>query len=90
MKVQYPGVAESLHNDLQMVKPFALKLFNLDSETLDPYIAEVEERVTEETDYRLEVKRPSRWLSKVVILITSIFRIIIPSGRVARSSSWIG
>ena len=57
VKVQYPGVAESLHNDLQMVKPFALKLFNLDSETLDPYIAEVEERVTEETDYRLEVKR---------------------------------
>ena len=57
VKVQYPGVAESLHNDLQMVKPFALKLFNLDSETLDPYIAEVEERVTEETDYRLEVQR---------------------------------
>ena len=57
VKVQYPGVAESLHNDIQMVKPFALKLFNLDSETLDPYIAEVEERVTEETDYRLEVQR---------------------------------
>ena len=57
VKVQYPGVAESLHNDLQMVKPFALKLFNLDSETLEPYLAEVEERVTEETDYRLEVQR---------------------------------
>ncbi|MEM9079816.1 MAG: AarF/ABC1/UbiB kinase family protein [Verrucomicrobiota bacterium] len=57
VKVQYPGVRESLRSDLQMVKPFALRLFNLDSETLDPYIAEVEARVSEETDYKLEVQR---------------------------------
>lgn len=68
VKVQYPGVAESLHNDLQMVKPFALRLFNLDSETLDPFIAEVEERVTEETDYRLEVQRSLELAEKTKVV----------------------
>lgn len=57
VKIQYPGVAESLDSDLRMVKPIALRLFKLDAATLDPYITEVRARLIEETDYRLELKR---------------------------------
>ena len=57
VKVQYPGVAESLRSDIRIIKPFALKMFNLDSKLVKPYFAEIEERLMEETDYRLELKR---------------------------------
>lgn len=57
VKIQYPGVADSLTSDLRIVRPIAMKLFNLDAQTLDPYLAEVQERLLEETDYRLELKR---------------------------------
>lgn len=56
VKVQYPGVATSLDSDLRIVKPIAMRLFKLDAATLDPYIAEVRERLIEETDYALELK----------------------------------
>lgn len=57
VKVQYPGVADSLHSDLAIVKPIAMRLFNLDAKSLDPYLKEVEERLIEETDYSLELER---------------------------------
>lgn len=47
----------SLDSDLRMIKPIALRLFKLDAATLDPYITEVRERLIEETDYRLELRR---------------------------------
>jgi len=57
VKVQYPGVASSVQSDLKLVKPFALRLFKLNEKELDHYIEEVEERLLEETDYKLELKR---------------------------------
>lgn len=57
VKVQYPGVADSLKSDLNLVKPFAMRLFNLDAKSLAPYLAEVEARLMEETDYALELRR---------------------------------
>lgn len=57
VKIQYPGVAESVRSDLRMVKPFALRLLNMREKDVEPYIKEVEERLLEETDYELEVKR---------------------------------
>lgn len=57
VKVQYPGVADSLQSDLRLVKPLAMKMFNLDSKSLEPYLKEVEARLIEETDYCLELKR---------------------------------
>lgn len=57
VKVQYPGVAESVQSDLNMVKPFALRLFNVKEKDVEPYIKEVEGRLLEETDYELEVRR---------------------------------
>ncbi|MBV6647509.1 MAG: AarF/ABC1/UbiB kinase family protein [Cyclobacteriaceae bacterium] len=57
VKVQYPGVRESVKSDLKLVKPFALRLFNLNERELDQYMEEVESKLLEETDYQLEVKR---------------------------------
>lgn len=57
VKVQYPGVADSLKSDLAIVKPIAMKLFQLDAKAIDPYLKEVEERLLEETDYELELRR---------------------------------
>ncbi len=62
VKIQYPGVADSVKSDLAMVKPIALTMFNLNPAEYDEFIGEVELRMTEETDYRLELKR-SRELS---------------------------
>lgn len=57
VKIQYPGVSESISSDLKMVKPFALRLLNLNELELDSYMAEVEEKLMEETDYALELQR---------------------------------
>lgn len=57
VKVQYPGVADSLKSDLAIVKPIAMRLFQLQAGAIDPYLKEVEERLLEETDYVLELKR---------------------------------
>lgn len=62
VKIQYPGVSDSVKSDLAMVKPIALTMFNLNPAEYDEFIGEVELRMTEETDYRLELKR-SRELS---------------------------
>jgi predicted unusual protein kinase regulating ubiquinone biosynthesis (AarF/ABC1/UbiB family) len=57
VKVQYPGVADSLKSDLRLVRPIAMRLFDLKAAELDYYMSEVEERLLEETDYQLELKR---------------------------------
>jgi predicted unusual protein kinase regulating ubiquinone biosynthesis (AarF/ABC1/UbiB family) len=57
VKVQYPGVGASIRSDIAMVKPVALRIMGLREETLRPYLAEVEARLLEETDYKLELSR---------------------------------
>ena len=57
VKVQYPGVADSLDSDLRIVRPLAMMLFKLDAETIDPYLGEVKKRLLEETDYAHELER---------------------------------
>lgn len=57
VKIQYPGVAESISSDLAMVKPFALKMFNLQAKDSERFFKEVEGKLLEETDYELEVKQ---------------------------------
>ncbi|MBN8651818.1 MAG: AarF/ABC1/UbiB kinase family protein [Cytophagales bacterium] len=63
VKIQYPGVADSVKSDLAMVKPIALRMFNLNPAEYDEFIGEVESRLLEEADYKLELKR-SMELSK--------------------------
>lgn len=57
VKVQYPGVANSVSSDLKMVKPFAVKLIGLKEADMDQYFEEIECKLLEETDYKLEVRR---------------------------------
>ncbi|QOI98162.1 MAG: AarF/ABC1/UbiB kinase family protein [Flammeovirgaceae bacterium] len=57
VKVQYPGVGDSVKADLAMVKPIALSMFNLNPAEYDEFIQEVEHRMLEETDYELELRR---------------------------------
>lgn len=57
VKIQYPGVGDSISSDLKLVKPFAFRLLGMSEKELNVYIREVEERLLEETDYELEVKR---------------------------------
>lgn len=57
VKVQYPGVADSIRSDIRLVKPIALRVLGLSEETVRPYLEEVETRLIEETDYALELRR---------------------------------
>jgi len=62
VKIQYPGVASSISSDLTMIKPIALKMFNLKGTDTDKYFKEVEGKLLEETDYELELKQ-SEWIA---------------------------
>jgi predicted unusual protein kinase regulating ubiquinone biosynthesis (AarF/ABC1/UbiB family) len=57
IKIQYPGVSESVRSDLAMVKPIALRMFKLNPVEYDEFISEVELRLLEEADYELELRR---------------------------------
>ncbi len=57
VKIQYPGVAESISSDLAMVKPIAIKMFNIKGKDSGKYFKEVEDKLVEETNYILEVKQ---------------------------------
>jgi len=55
VKIQYPGVAESIASDLALVKPVAIKMFNIKGKDSDKYFKEVEDKLVEETNYLLEI-----------------------------------
>ena len=57
VKVQYPGVADSLTSDLRIVKPIALQMLGLRESDVAHYFKEVEARLLEETDYKMELSR---------------------------------
>lgn len=57
VKIQYPGVADSISSDLAMVKPIAVRMFNLQGKDSEKYFKEVEGKLLEETDYLLEVQQ---------------------------------
>ena len=57
VKVQYPGVADSISSDLKIVRPIAARMFKINTSELEQYIGEVEEKLIEETNYSLELQR---------------------------------
>ena len=57
VKIQYPGVSDTVKSDLAMVKPIALRMFKLNQMEYEEFIGEVELRLLEEADYTLELKR---------------------------------
>lgn len=72
VKVQYPGVADSVTSDLKMVKPMAVSLLQLNEADIDRYMGEVESKLLEETDYELELRR-SVEISKACAHIPDLF-----------------
>ncbi|QHI35710.1 putative protein kinase UbiB [Kordia antarctica] len=57
VKIQYPGVAQSISSDLALVKPIAMRMFNITGKGSDRYFREVEEKLIEETNYLLEIEQ---------------------------------
>ncbi len=64
VKIQYPGIAESISSDLAMVKPIAIKMFNMKGEGSDEYFKEVENKLKEETNYKLELQQSQEIANK--------------------------
>ncbi|PQV50310.1 putative unusual protein kinase regulating ubiquinone biosynthesis (AarF/ABC1/UbiB family) [Jejuia pallidilutea] len=71
VKIQYPGVAESIASDLAMVKPVAMSMFNIKGKDSDKYFKEVEYKLVEETNYILEVQQ-SKEISKACAHINNL------------------
>ncbi len=63
VKIQYPGVADSIKSDLALLKPFVIRMFNMKGKTSDEYFFEVQDKLLEETDYILEVKQSQEIVS---------------------------
>jgi len=71
VKIQYPGVAESIRSDLAIVKPIAVRMFNLQGKDSDKYFKEVENKLVEETNYILELKQ-SEEITKACFMIPNM------------------
>ena len=57
VKIQYPGVADSVKSDLKLVKPIAMRMMGVKEKEIKQYLDEVESKLLEETDYKLELKQ---------------------------------
>lgn len=57
VKIQYPGVAESVESDLQVIKPIAYRIFGIKGKQAEDFFEEVKNRMLEETDYLQEMKQ---------------------------------
>ena len=57
VKIQYPGVADSIGSDLSVIKPVATRMFNMKGKDSQKYFKEVEDKLLEETDYQLELQQ---------------------------------
>ena len=73
VKVQYPGVADSISSDLKIVRPIAARMFKISTTELEQYIGEVEEKLIEETNYSLELQRSMKLTKKSAHLANICF-----------------
>lgn len=71
VKIQYPGVANSIGSDLSIVKPIAVRMFNLKGQDVDKFFNEVENKLVEETDYELELQQ-SQSITEACTLIPNM------------------
>ncbi|PZX92857.1 AarF/ABC1/UbiB kinase family protein [Flavobacterium aquariorum] len=74
VKIQYPGVANSISSDLALVKPIAIRMFNLQGKDSDKYFKEVEDKLIEETNYLLELEQSQ----EVVAACKKIEHLVFP------------
>ena len=91
VKIQYPGVGDSISSDLKLIKPFAFRLLGMSEKELNVYMREVEERLVEETDYELEVKRSIQFSEACAKLDNLVFPEYFPelSGNRIITMGWI-
>ncbi|MCF8274689.1 MAG: AarF/ABC1/UbiB kinase family protein [Flavobacteriaceae bacterium] len=75
VKIQYPGVAQSIASDLAMVKPIAMSMFNIKGKDSDKYFKEVEGKLLEETNYMLEIKQSQ----EIALACSHISNILFPN-----------
>lgn len=91
VKIQYPGVADSIDSDLNIVKPIAAKMFNLKGSDVELMFDEVKSKLKEETNYFLELQQANQFKS----FFKNINHIVFPSYYSERSNekvltmSWI-
>jgi predicted unusual protein kinase regulating ubiquinone biosynthesis (AarF/ABC1/UbiB family) len=78
VKIQYPGVGDSVKSDLAMVKPIALRMFKLNPSEYDEFINEVQARLLEEADYDLELERSMELSVKCKDIPNLVFPIYYP------------
>ncbi|MXV52953.1 phosphotransferase [Pedobacter sp. HMF7647] len=91
VKIQYPGVGDSISSDLKLIKPFAFRLLGMSEKELNIYLREVEERLLEETDYELELKRSVEFSDACKNLNNVVFPGYYPelSGKRIITMDWI-
>lgn len=91
VKIQYPGIGDSVKSDLAMVKPIALAMFKLNPVEYNEFVQEVEMRMLEETDYELELARSIDLSQKSKHLLNVVFPTYYPKYSCARilTMDWI-
>lgn len=91
IKIQYPGVADSIQSDLRLIKPFALKYLNVSGNEADVYFKEIEGKLLEESDYNLELTRSNYIREKCKHINSIVFPEYFPefSSNKVLAMSWL-
>ncbi len=78
VKIQYPGVANSVRSDLRIVKPFAIRIVGMNEVDMDKYFDEIEGKLLEETDYKLELRRSMEVSARCTHIPNLVFPLYYP------------
>jgi predicted unusual protein kinase regulating ubiquinone biosynthesis (AarF/ABC1/UbiB family) len=78
VKIQYPGVGDTIKSDLAMVKPIALRMFKINPTDYNEFIQEVQSRLSEEADYTLELQRSMELSKKCGNIDNLVFPVYYP------------
>lgn len=79
VKIQYPGVANSVKSDLRIVKPFAIRIVGMNEVDMDKYFDEIEGKLLEETDYKLELQRSMEVSAQCAPIANLVFPVYYPA-----------
>ena len=73
IKIQYPGVADSVKSDIKLLKPIALSFLKLSESETKIYFEEVEEMLLNETNYDLELSNAQQIAAACSVLKHVVF-----------------
>lgn len=91
VKLQYPGVADSIHADINLVKPLFLRFIGVKEKEVKHFFDEFEERLTEECDYEMELQNAldiAAWSAHIPNLIIPTYYTSL-SGKKILTMEWI-